>query len=132
MCSALLHMAGNPTPHLQQGGPGKMQKTCKRGDPDNIGSWGFFLCFAGGGRSVWTIFMGAVPLCLPCYKNKWIENINKHASWECKYKFDGRKWNSNQKWNNDKCWCECKKHIFEKDYIWNPAISSCKNGTQQV
>ena len=29
---------------------------------------------------------------------------------------------------NDKCWCECKKHICEKDYIWNPATCSCKNG----
>ena len=28
---------------------------------------------------------------------------------KCKCKFDGRKYNSNQKWNNNKCWCECKK-----------------------
>ena len=27
---------------------------------------------------------------------------------KCKCKFDGRKYNSNQKWNNNKCWCECK------------------------
>ena len=39
------------------------------------------------------------------------------------------KCNSNQKWNNDKCRCECKKHhICEKDYIWNPATCSCKDG----
>ena len=39
-----------------------------------------------------------------------------------------KKCNSNQWWNN-KCWCECKKHpICEKDYIWNPATCSCKNG----
>ena len=25
--------------------------------------------------------------------------------------------------------CVCKRHnIFEKDYIWNPATCSCKNG----
>ena len=34
----------------------------------------------------------------------------------------------NQKWNNDKCRCQCRKHhIYEKDYIWNPATCSCKN-----
>ena len=26
----------------------------------------------------------------------------KHLSCKCKYKFDGRKCNSDQKWNNDK------------------------------
>ena len=37
--------------------------------------------------------------------------------------------NSDQNWNNNKCRCECKKHyICEKDYIWNPAVCSCKNG----
>ena len=44
-------------------------------------------------------------------------------------KFDGKKYNSNQWWNNDKCPFECKKHhICKKDYIWNPATCSCKNG----
>ena len=37
--------------------------------------------------------------------------------------------NSNEKWNNNKCSCECKKrHICEKEYVWNPATFSCKNG----
>ena len=55
--------------------------------------------------------------------------LTKHISCECKYKFDGRKCNSNQKWNKDKRQCECKNHhICEKDYIWNPATCSCKNG----
>ena len=44
------------------------------------------------------------------------------------HKFDGRKCNSKQWWNNDKCPCECKKHICEKNYIWNPATCTCKNG----
>ena len=31
--------------------------------------------------------------------------------------------------NNDKCRNECKKrHICEKDYIWNPATCCFKNG----
>ena len=47
----------------------------------------------------------------------------------CKCKFDGRKYNSNQKCYNDKFWWECKKHhICEKSYTWNPATFSCKNG----
>ena len=57
------------------------------------------------------------------------KTLAKHISCKCKCKFDGSKFNSNQKWNNDKCRCECKKHnICEKDYIWNPASCSCKNG----
>ena len=51
----------------------------------------------------------------------------KHISCERRCKFDARKYNSNQKWNNDKCWCECKKrHIWVKDYIWNPATCNCE------
>ena len=65
---------------------------------------------------------------------KLTKHIKAHwsTSCECKFKFDGKKWNSNQKWNNDKCWCECKNlkqhHVCEKDYIWNPATCSCENG----
>ena len=57
------------------------------------------------------------------------KKLTKHVSCECKCKFDGRKFNSNQKWNNGKCQFECKKHnICEKDYIWNPVTCSCKIG----
>ena len=36
-------------------------------------------------------------------------------------------------WNNDKCRCEYKRrHICEKDYIWNPARSGCENGEYLV
>ena len=46
-----------------------------------------------------------------------------------KCKFDGIKYNSNQKWNKNKCQCDCKKsHTCEKIYICNPATCSCKNG----
>ena len=28
-----------------------------------------------------------------------------------------------------KCQCECKKrHVCEKDYVWNPATCNCENG----
>ena len=54
--------------------------------------------------------------------------LTKHVSCECKCKFDGRKCNSDQKWNIDKCRCKCKKHhIYELEYIWNPATSSSKS-----
>ena len=46
-----------------------------------------------------------------------------------KCRFDGGKCNSDQSWNNDTCLCECKKrHVFEKDYAWNPATCSYENG----
>ena len=36
----------------------------------------------------------------------------KHISCECKFTFNGRKCNSDQRWNNAKCRFECKKrHI---------------------
>ena len=57
------------------------------------------------------------------------KTLIKHVSCKCKFRFDGRKCNSNKIWNNDQCWCECKRHyICEKNYIWNPATCSCKNG----
>ena len=54
--------------------------------------------------------------------------LTNHVSCECKCKFDGWKFNSNQKWNNVKCRYECKKHMCEKDYNGNPATCSWKNG----
>ena len=59
------------------------------------------------------------------------KKITKHISCECKYKFDVRKCNSNQKWNNDKCRCECKNprkhHVCRKKFFFNPATCSCIN-----
>ena len=58
-----------------------------------------------------------------------LKALTKHMSCECKCKFDGRKCNSYQQWNSNKCRCVCKKcHVREKEYIWNPARSSCENG----
>ena len=57
------------------------------------------------------------------------KTLTKHISYECKCKFDGIKCNSNQNRNNDKCRRQCKKHhTCGKDYIWNPATCSYKNG----
>ena len=57
------------------------------------------------------------------------KTLLKDISCKCKYRFNGRKCNSDKWWNNNKCWCECKKrHACEKDYVWNPATWSCENG----
>ena len=62
------------------------------------------------------------------------KTLPKHISCKCKCKFDGRKYNSNQKWNNDKCLCEYKDpkeyhNVWIKiGYIWNPATCNCENG----
>ena len=43
------------------------------------------------------------------------KTLTKHISYKCKCKFDGKKYNSNQRWKNDKYRCESKKHhICEK------------------
>ena len=48
------------------------------------------------------------------------KSLAKHKSCESKYKFDGRKCNSDQLWNNNECRFECeKRHVCEKDYIWS-------------
>ena len=46
------------------------------------------------------------------------KTLVKHISCECKYKFDGRKFNSNHWWNNDKCWCECKSIIYARNIVF--------------
>ena len=62
-----------------------------------------------------------------------LKTLTKHISCECNCRFDERKCNSDQWWNNDRCWCKCKKrHVCEKNYIWNPATSSCENGNYLV
>ena len=36
------------------------------------------------------------------------KTLRNHISCECKSKFDGRKYNANQKRNNAQCRCQCK------------------------
>ena len=60
------------------------------------------------------------------------KTLTKHISCKCECKCDIIKYISNDKCNNDKFQCESKKpkehNAFEKDYIWNSASWSCKNG----
>ena len=53
--------------------------------------------------------------------------LTKHISGECKCTFDGTKCNLNQWSNNNKSTCECKKHIWENDVVWNCATCNCEN-----
>ena len=57
------------------------------------------------------------------------KTLTKHISCEFNYKFDGRNCNLDQWWNSDECWYESRKrHVCEKDYVWNPATCNCENG----
>ena len=55
------------------------------------------------------------------------KTLTKYISCECKCRFDGRKYNSDQWWNNNKCQCEWeKRHVREKDYVWNSSTCNCE------
>ena len=43
--------------------------------------------------------------------------LKKHTTRKCKCKFDGTKYNSDQKWNNGKYWCEYKKFYICDEII---------------
>ena len=44
--------------------------------------------------------------------------LTKHISWECKCRFDDRKYNADQWWNNDKCRCEYKNVMYVKKIMF--------------
>ena len=58
------------------------------------------------------------------------ETLTKHTSRKYKFKFDGRKCNSNQKWNNNKCWHECKNprehNVHKKKIIFGILVHVVK------
>ena len=43
--------------------------------------------------------------------------LTKCISCKCKNRFDEKICNSDRWWNNDKCLCECKLHVCEKDIL---------------
>ena len=47
-----------------------------------------------------------------------LKTLTKYILYECKCKFAGRKFNSDQCWNNDKCRCECKNDMYVKKIIF--------------
>ena len=48
------------------------------------------------------------------------KTLIKHISCKCKCKFDGRKYNSNQRWNDNNNKSK-KTSRVQKGYIWNPS-----------
>ena len=57
------------------------------------------------------------------------KTLTKHISYKCKSIFDGRKCNSDQWWSNNKYQCEWKKrHVCEKNNVWDPTKCNCENG----
>ena len=59
-------------------------------------------------------------------QEKRIKNFKKDISCKCNCKFDGKKCTLDQWWNNNKCGCDCKKHIYKKEYTWNLAQIKCR------
>ena len=56
------------------------------------------------------------------------KTLTKNISCECKCRLDGIKCNTDQWWNNHECRYDCKKrHVYKKDYIWNPSECNCEN-----
>ena len=62
-------------------------------------------------------------------------NQTKHTEWHetCKYKcrLDASVFNNKQKWNEDKCRCECRKELSDKErcdkgFTWNPSNCNCE------
>ena len=59
------------------------------------------------------------------------KTLTKHISCECKCKFDGRKYNSNQWRNNYKCLCECKSIIYVRKIIFGILLHVVANMDKQ-
>ena len=63
--------------------------------------------------------------------NEW-KALSKHASRKFECKFDGRKWNWNQKWNNGKCQCKFKNwkehNAFENIWVYDIAFKTFIGG----
>ena len=51
-----------------------------------------------------------------------LKTLTKHISCECKGKFDGRIFNSNQWWDNDKCQCKMSISMSVKNMIYKKKI----------
>ena len=57
--------------------------------------------------------------------NNQTKHIELHETCKCKHRLDASVCNNKQKWIEDKCRCECKKELIDKERcdkmsIWNP------------
>ena len=62
-------------------------------------------------------------------------NQTKHIEWfencKCKCRLDTSVCNNKQRWNEDKCRCECREELSDKErcdkgFIWNPSNCNCE------
>ena len=62
-------------------------------------------------------------------------NQTRHIEWhetcKCKCRLDTSVCNNKQKWNEDKCRCECREELSDKErcdkgFIWNPSNCNCE------
>ena len=47
-----------------------------------------------------------------------LKTLTKYISCKCKYRFDRKKINSDQRWNNDECRYECKNVKYVKKIMF--------------
>ena len=53
-----------------------------------------------------------------------------HETWKCKFRLDASVFNNKQKWIEDKCRCECREELINKERCgkglsWNPSYCTC-------
>ena len=62
-------------------------------------------------------------------------NETKHIEWhktcKCKCRLDASVCNNKQRWDEDKCRCECRERLSDKErcdkrFIWNPSSCNCE------
>ena len=59
------------------------------------------------------------------------KHIEWHETCKCKCRLDASACNNKQKWNEDKCRCECREELSDKErcdkgFIWNPSNCNCE------
>ena len=60
-----------------------------------------------------------------------IKHIQWHETCKCKCRLDASVCNNKQRWNEDKCRCECREELidkerFDKGLVWNPSNCNCR------
>ena len=63
--------------------------------------------------------------------NKTRHIIWQHETCKCICRLTASVCNNKQRWNDDKCRCECKedlidKEVCDKEFIWNPSFCECE------
>ena len=62
-------------------------------------------------------------------------NQTRHMEWpetcKCKCRLDASGCNNKQRWNEDKCRCECREKLIDKErcdkgFSWNPSNCNCE------